>query len=388
VHRRGHGNLSGRVHPLGKMSFLKKIFRHVNFSDRSAVETATKQSPLYLPTLWLLGKTGAGKSSLIQAVTGLSVAKVGDGFRPCTMTSRRYDFPLEKPLLRFLDTRGLAEADYDAREDIAACEKSTNALIVVMKAEDPEQSSVIHALKLIRKSGVIKHILLVHTGVLLLDRERERYQCIAHNQSQVESAWKGAVESVSVDFVLEDGSTMGVQALKSRLAEFLPILSLLGARKEHATAEENNFAKLRADILWYASASGGSDAIPVVGLGSVPVIQARMLHRLAIQYGVKWNKKTLAEFIAALGTGFSVQYLSKLGVRQLTKLIPVYGQTIGSATAFVISFCSTYAIGRAACKYFYHKSKGEPIPEAELRRMYQTAFSEIKKVGESEAQRH
>lgn len=364
------------------MSFFSKI--QDSLSKKSALETAMQHAPVYLPTLWLLGKTGAGKSSLIRAVTGLTDAVIGDGFRPCTLTSRRYDFPPGKPLMRFLDTRGLAEAGYDAREDIAVCEHMTNALIVVLKAEDPEQSSVIHALKSIRKAGAIKHILLVHTGVLLLDGESERSQCIAHNQSQIEAVWPGGIESVAVDFGSEDGVTVGVDELKARLAEFLPVLSLLGTRQEHASSEENNFAKLRAEVLWYASASGGSDAIPLVGLGSVPMIQAKLLHSLAVQYGVKWDKKTLAEFIAALGTGFSFQYLSRLGIRQLIKLIPVYGQTIGSATAVVISFCSTYAIGRAACKYLYHKSKGEPVPAAELKRMYQTAFSEIKKVGESE----
>lgn len=341
-------------------------------------------APVYLPTLWLLGKTGAGKSSLIQAVTGLSEAKIGDGFRPCTMSSNRYDYPVDKPLLRFLDTRGLDEAYYDAHEDIAACAGTAHALIVVMKAEDPEQSSVTRALKFIRKSAAIDHILLVHTGILLVEGENERNQCIVHNQAQVEATWKGAVESVAVDFDVPAGSAAGVEELNNKLAEFLPILALLGTRKEAAGEEESRFAGHRAEILWYAGASGGSDAIPVVGLGSVPVIQAKMLYRLAAQYGVRWNKQTLADFIAALGTGFGIQYVSKLGIRQLSKLIPVYGQTVGSATAVVVSFCTTYALGRAACKYLYHKSKGESVSEEDLRRMYKSAFQEVKKVGECE----
>ena len=56
---------------------------------------------------------------------------------PCTQSFRRYDFPSEKPLLRFLDTRGLAEADYNADEDadflpviamLSTREKHANAL--------------------------------------------------------------------------------------------------------------------------------------------------------------------------------------------------------------------------------------------------------------------
>ena len=341
--------------------------------------------PPHLPTLWLLGKTGAGKSSLIQAVTGRSDVEIGDGFRPCTRSSRRYDFPPEKPLLRFLDTRGLAEADYDAREDIAACAQANSAVIVVMKAEDPEQSAVIRALKSIRRSAAGKHLLLVHTGILLLDDEFQRRQTISHNQHLVESAWKQPVKSVAVDFGAAGDGTVGMEELRSALADFLPIIALLSTRKEHADAEEGRFARFRNDILWYAGACGGSDAIPVVGLGTVPMIQAKMLHHLANQYGISWDKKARAEFVAALGAGFGVQYLSKLGIRQLTKLIPVYGQTVGSAAAVVVSFCSTYAIGRAACKYLYHQSKGESVSEQELKRLYHQAFNEVRKVKSREA---
>lgn len=370
------------------MALFEKFLGRVNAAASSAAATTEPEVSDSLPTLWLLGKTGAGKSSLIQAVTGLSSVKIGDGFRPCTQTASYYDFPCDKPLMRFLDTRGLAEAGYDAREDILACQRSTHALVVVIRAEDPEISSVLAALKQIRRAAVIEHILLVHTGVLLLDQQEERQQALAHHCRQVEAAWRGTVASVAVDFGAADGSTLGVAELTGKLAEFLPILSLLGRQQGDASAEEAHFAKLKAEILWYASASGGSDLLPVIGLGSVPVIQARMLQRLAAHYEVRWNRIALAEFITALGSGFSVQYLSRIGIRQLSRLIPVYGQTIGSATAVAISFSSTYALGRVACKYLFHKNRGEPVPEKELKRIYREAFREVRKVGESETQRN
>ncbi|MBW6510360.1 MAG: GTP-binding DUF697 domain-containing protein [Desulfuromonadales bacterium] len=372
---------------------MEKIYHHIRRRISSPAKAAAKKPSAVsarLPTLWLLGKTGAGKSSLIQAITGRSDVEIGNGFSPCTRSSRRYDFPPEKPLLRFLDTRGLAEADYNADEDIAACAQTTSAVIIVMKAEEPEQSAVIRALAGIRRSAAVKHLLLVHTGILLLADEFQRYQAISHNQHLVESVWKQPVKSVAVDFGGADDGSVGVEELRLALADFLPIIALLSTREEHACAEESHFAPLRNDILWYAAASGGTDAIPLVGLGTVPMIQAKMLHHLAGQYGIAWDKKALADFVAALGAGFSVQYLSKLGIRQLTKLIPVYGQTVGSAAAVAVSFCSTYAIGRAACKYLYHQSKGEAVSEQELKRLYQQAFNEVRKVksGEASVEQH
>ena len=68
--------------------------------------------------VWLLGKTGAGKTAIVAALTGDPRAEVGQGFEPCTRTAAFYDVPPEAPLLRFLDTRGLGEADYDPASDI------------------------------------------------------------------------------------------------------------------------------------------------------------------------------------------------------------------------------------------------------------------------------
>ncbi|MDX1301681.1 YcjF family protein [Photobacterium sp.] len=372
------------------MNGFKKIFDYINPSVNPDLEPAFIQWQTQLPTLWLLGKTGAGKSSLVQALTGNSQVEIGNGFRPCTKTAVSYDYPVNNPLLRFLDTRGVSETDYDPAEDIQLCQQRSHALIVVMKAEEPEQSGVIHALKKIKKSGVIKQLLIVHTAVLAIADIAERERAIAHNQNQVEAVWGSTVPTVAADFVPFDAGNgsaddprigvSGLQELENKLAEMLPILSFLTNKHAHASREESNFEKLRSEVMWYAGAAGASDAIPAVGLVSVPAIQGKMLHSLANQYAVIWDKQCFMEFIGTLGTGFMVQYLSKLGIRQLVKFIPAYGQTVGGATAAAISFSSTYAIGRAACKYLYHKSKGETVTKEEMKAIFEQAIKAVANV--------
>lgn len=369
------------------MSLIAPLSGFLNSSANSGIESAFAYQNQHLPTLWLLGKTGAGKSSLIHAVTGDDSVAIGNGFQPCTQTSSSYRYPQDTPLFRFLDTRGLAEASYDPGEDIAACQDRSHALIIVMKAEEPEQSSVLSALRKIRKSAAVSELLLVHTGIELIEGPNERQQCVAHNQAQVEKAWNSKVDAVAVDFEREDGGTAGVEALKSKLINLLPIIDRINDDLEHASVEEKNFSQVKKEVLWYSAAAGASDAIPAVGLVSVPAIQTKMLHSLACQYDVEWSSAVLAEFVAALGTGFGLLYVSKLGIRQLVKLIPVYGQTVGSATAAVVSFGSTYAIGRSACMYLYYKSRGEPIPEEALKAAYKNAFEDIQEVAESETHR-
>ncbi|MCZ8486621.1 hypothetical protein O9993_18795 [Vibrio lentus] len=56
--------------------------------------------------------------------------------------------------------------NYDAKEDLEEIGQAGNALVVGMKADEPEQSSVLAALKQVKKQKKIKHLLLVHTAVL------------------------------------------------------------------------------------------------------------------------------------------------------------------------------------------------------------------------------
>ena len=64
----------------------------------------------------------------------------------------------------------------------------------------------------------------------------------------------------------------------------------------------------------------------------------------------------MAEFAAALGGGVVAKTLTGFGLRQLAKLIPIYGQTAAAAASAVMSFAVTYAVGKAAI-YFLHRRR-------------------------------
>ena len=361
----------------GSADMFEQIKEFINPSKNPDLSQAQQVQHEYLPTLWLLGKTGAGKSSFIQALTGLSSIEVGNGFEPCTMTAQVYDFPQQKAVMRFLDTRGLGEADYDASEDIKEISKSGNAIVVVMKVDEPEQSAVLDALKQIKKNKNIEHLLLIHSAVLLTN-EADRERQIAFNEMQARESWGKPFNSVSVDFEAAEDGVYNEQLLISEVTKILPILGLLVEDKAHSDIENANFNQVQKEVLWYSGSAAASDLIPGLGLVTVPAIQAKMLHSLANQYGVMWNKRTFTELTGSLGSSFALQYSAKLGARQLIKLIPVYGQTIGAAAAASMSFATTYGLGRVACYYFYHKSKGEPISEQVMQDLYKNALKKGK----------
>src|SRR5262249_61781997 len=100
-------------------------------------QEARRRAQAIAPVVWLLGKTGAGKTAIVATLTGDPRAEVGQGFEPCTRTAAFYDVPREAPLLRFLDTRGLGEAAYHPPRAIAWCERQPHLVLVVMQAADP-----------------------------------------------------------------------------------------------------------------------------------------------------------------------------------------------------------------------------------------------------------
>lgn len=351
-----------------------KINDFINPGKNPDLKQAHQYQRAHLPTLWLLGKTGAGKSTFIQAITGLSSVEVGNGFAPCTKTAQAYDFPQDKPLVRFLDTRGLGEADYDPEADLEEIGQLGHALVVVMKADEPEQSAVLTALKKIKQKNKIRHLLLIHSAVLLSD-EKDRERQIAFNEQQVKEVWGNDVETVAVDFETEDGSVYHYDALVNALEKMLPVIGIVADVKGHSSVEEANFDTVKKEVLWYAGSAAASDLIPAVGLVTVPAIQAKLLHSLANQYDIEWNTRTFNELIGTLGGSFALRYGMKFGLRELVKFVPVYGQTVGAVAAATMSFGTTYGLGRVACYYFYNKSKGVEVSTEDMQDLYKDAFT-------------
>ncbi|MDO9476441.1 MAG: GTPase [Pseudohongiella sp.] len=325
-----------------------------------------------LPVIWLLGKTGAGKSSLIRALTGLSAAEVGNGFEPCTRTADMLDFPEDLPVMRFLDTRGLGEAGYDPTEDLSACEERSHVLLVVARLDDPVQREVAAAIASVRKRRPDTPIIVVHTGADLLPEEQTRFRARQQIQQVFEQAARKTLPAIETSLL--PGATFdlekGIDSLVTELDNIIPDIALVLVQEERRGVERGAFSEVRARVLWYASAAAASDVPPIVGAVTVPAIQAQMLRRLGQHYGVEWSRFRMVEFTLALGTGAAARFGASYAVRQLVKLIPAYGQTVGAAAAGTISFAATYALGRAAAFYLHRTQQALAIDTTELRALY------------------
>ncbi len=348
-------------------------------------EKIAEQARAKAPIVWLIGKAQSGKTSIVRALTGAPDAEIGSGFKPCTRTARIFDFPADAPVIRFLDTRGLGEPGYDPAEDIAKAAEQAHLVLVVTKALDHEQGAVRAVLRTLRREHPDWPVLVAQTSL------HEGYAPGAEHpaaypfgpdglplpgtnlpQGLVRSligqrhmfdalAGSAPVRFVPIDFTREgDGYepvSYGFDALIERLREVAPeglVASLAAEASGNARAK-----RAHPHIMGYAAAAGAADAVPVAGIVAVPGVQAKMLHSIGEIYGVAWDRRTLGEFVAALGAGTAVKALAGFGARELGKLVPVYGQTAGAAAAAVASFAMTFALGKAACVFLARRRRGE-----------------------------
>ncbi len=350
---------------------------------------------LPIPVFWLLGKTQSGKTSVIRALTANDDTEIGNGFQACTKRSRFYDFPsASHPILRFLDTRGLGETEYNPSEDLAWCANQAHLLIVVMRALDMNQAEVVEAVFTIHKQHPGWPVIVVqttlHEGYSTIDSEHIQpypYQQspfspqVPHSLAQAllhQRTWFKSlpVHFVPIDFTLpEDGyepANYGSNALWDTIEAVLPagMIGLLRGTEQHKELLDFHARQAHPHIIGYALLNIGIGAIPLAGLPLVLAVQAKLFHSIASIYGLELTRKLYTEFAALMGTSVGIGLLG----RELIKLVPVFGWAVAGAG----SGAMTYALGKAFCIYLYGVKRGAMPDQANLKQAYKEAFSKAR----------
>jgi len=362
-----------------------------------ALREARARQPL--PVVWIIGKAQAGKTSIIRALTGSETAEIGNGFQPCTRTARFYDFPAEAPVVRFLDTRGLGEVAYDPAEDIHYCESQAHLVLGVMKATDIRQDAVCEVLRAVRRRHPEWPVLIAQTGlheayspggehVLPYPYDRLPWSPqIPHDLVRALTAQRvrlGAlpgsapVHWTPIDLTLpEDGwepMDYGLEALWVAIGE-VSAMGLQARLRGDAGVRDVYARAAHPHIVGHALVAAGIGALPLVDLVGVSAVQAKLLHSLATLYGQSWDRRRVSEFFGLLGMGIGASYVARLLGREVVKLIPGWGQTVGAMWGATASGTTTYALGKTASAYFLSQQQGHPVDAAAIRRVYAEALA-------------
>jgi uncharacterized protein (DUF697 family) len=354
--------------------------------------------------VWLLGKTGAGKTAIVAALTGDARAEVGLGFEPCTRTAVFYDVPREAPLLRFLDTRGLGEAGYDPAGDIAWCEEQSHLVLVVMQVADPIQHDVLDALQQARRRHPEWPVVVAQTGLHRLypagmthplpypytggpedaaqaSLPHALRQALAYQRRLFDGLRGRPPRFVPLDFTLPtDGfppGDYGLDTLSRLLGEAGPVGFEALSRARADMQSDRIRAKARPLIYGCSTAAAGAGAVPVpiVGITGLAGVIATMLQALARRYGVEWTPRTFGQFSGAVGGGALAGVLLRYGLRETLKLVPVVGTVAAGALNAAAAFAVTVAIGEAACVWLAYERRGLSAPSEEVRRAFASGLA-------------
>lgn len=356
-------------------------------------ELETVRNRASVPTLWLFGKTGSGKSSIVRRLTGSTDAKIGQGFRPETKFSRRFDFPnSEETLLRFLDTRGLGEAHYDPTEDIQSFHSSSHLVLVTVRIVDHALDSLIEPLRQIREASPDRPVLLVLTCLHEASPERDLsagpeivVESVDGKASHVEMSeqlkqlidlkrkqFAGLFDSIAlIDFTHQDdgfaNDGFGELHLKHQILEMLPAAYRQTWATAMATRMEGK-SELQRRVHWQILASSALAAtasavpLPWVNMPVVLAIQTRMVRKIAGIYEQKMSSKHWFALSNVAGT----QIAMRLASRELLKFIPF----VGIAASIAASFAFTFALGKVADWYFSVHAQGKTPSDEELKTMF------------------
>lgn len=362
-----------------------------------------------IPVFWLFGKTGSGKTSIVRFLTNAERATIGNGFRPETKQSQRYDFPsAEQPLIQFLDTRGLGEVGYDPQEDIAAFADTAQLMLVTIRVGDRASGTIVEPLRQIRKANPDRPVVLAITCLHeMLGKDDlpdpDPFSGSAEGSSEearevgTRQSWddehippllrqtldstikdfEGLFDAVvPIDFTLpEDGyrdPNYGGERLTQTLVQQLPAAyrqSFLTMTDVLSSLEELHEEQAGPYILAAATMAATAAAVPVpwVDIPVVAGIQSDLVRRLSGLYEQSLDWQQFLQMAGAVGG----RLLLRQAVRAPLKLVPVLGQAANSALAFA----STYGLGEACCWYYGKRLSGHAPTKAELKEVMQDRMS-------------
>ena len=338
--------------------------------------------------IMLAGKTGSGKSTLINSVFGEDFAVAGIG-APVTQSFELYEKP-DIPLCIY-DVKGF-ELDPSVQKNIRA--EMKKLIRASLKTDD--RNDDIHLMwycvastgsrldqfeiDFIKELATQIDIVLVITKSYNADHTRELMSYIESKKDSGELHVKAIVPVLAQD-LLENGvvvkEKLGLKELTEVSYELLP-----DAQKRTFAASQKVSSDMKAkaaltaiSFAGVAAAAAGAIPIPMADAVVLVPIQLAMLRGIANVYGVGFEEDDFSKFIAVLVPGVTTS-VGKSAVRSLFKLVPGVGVAVAVVSGTVAA-AVTVALGTAfqkALQMGIDKLDFDGVLSEELAEILQDAF--------------
>ena len=384
----------------------------------SIVEDIQRRRP---PRMVLIGRSGVGKSSLINAMFGSYLA-VTSSVEVGTVEHEMFQYTKDgKVLFEVIDTRGLKE---NIQDGVDSAEASMQKVIEAVKPdafllltsgadrstlkEDAEEMFALTR-RLKSKTPIITVVTRVDELEPARMKDATQYSAqkkahIEQKKQQVQKVLKHAGLKHSIVVPVSsyiEWSNENPQHLSEEERERLTIAfdgrynidTLLEVIEENVAFNVALDVMINAEIdkavekiaetfvKRFSAASGlvGASPIPVADVFILLPIQMVEVSLIAYLSGNKIDGKAAREFITSLGAvfifGFSLRFVAQQGSKMLN-VIP----GAGSAISGTVAYTGTYSIGKAAIAYYI---KGKSLKEAK-----QEAVDAKKSLSSDEKQGH
>lgn len=379
------------------------------------------------PRIFLIGRTGVGKSSLVNALFGSYVAPVSD-IKSCTESAQIYECKdNDRVLMEILDTRGIAESER-IDNTISAEEMLINqinefspdvAIFMLNCTHRDDVNSDVEFLKKVSKTyeEINKLRLPIVVVVNKCDEmaptrykhPREYPENKVNKINEVVQYYKGiivknglkidniiAVSSL-IDWQTPDGMEVDVENIENlpkydidnlqivfdgryRIEELLDILedaildfeAQMGLRMASRLKEVvDRLAKHLNNIFSGISATVALTPIPLSDIYILLIIQSVLVSLIASLSGRNISLETAKEFILGMGGIAGAGYAFRLVAQQASKFLNVVWPGAGLAVSSGIAAYGTSAIGKAAIAYYI-----DDMTMAEAKKKFEEANKE------------
>ena len=369
------------------------------------------------PRFLLVGRTGVGKSSLINALVGSYLAQVSDT-ESCTPGIELHKYQDQgETLMEILDTRGIAESER-LKEEVSAEEHlldhvnefSPDAAIFLLSCShrDSIGDDAEYLRELIKKYEELNQ---VHLPVVLVvsrademppsrikvpeeypDRKKDAIDTILMNYKSVLTNHGLTIEkaiavSSYIDWMNENGEEVSVESINNMTPEEKAKLKIAfdgryqieGLRGMLEDVIEDFQAKmglriaLRLDelvrmiakrlthIFAAISSTVALSPIPISDIYILLIIQTVLVALIATLSGREMNLDSAREFIFSLAGVSSLGWLFRIAAQQLSKFANLIFPGVGSGVSSVVAFSGTEFIGLRAIDYYIDDKTMEEV---------------------------
>ena len=334
----------------------------------------------------IAGRTGVGKSTLINAVFQGNMATTGQG-RPVTLSTR--EVTKEGVPLSIFDTRGLEMADFqNTRNELER--------LIKQRSSDRDPGRHIHVswVCISEDSRRVEdaEIQLVdmldgHMPVVGVITKARADQGFGNEVQRLLPVLRNVTRVRALAEEDDDGHarpTMGLRELVEITDELVPE----GQRNAFAAAQkaDTNLKKKRAHravgVAVTAAMATGATPIPFADAALLVPIQVSMLAAITAIFGASLEEGVLTALVASAGTGVGATIAGRAIVTGLLKLIPGAGTIAGGVIAASTAGALTAAFGEAyiaTLAILFERSQGEPPSPEDIIATFKDQLSIMKR---------